>query len=82
MNENNFENLNEQQIAELYGDVLEEPTLIADCGKWDLFCQIGEAVTNVVEEVKDYVEDVRECAENTVWYKDVGCVAVPNREGL
>ena len=42
MSENNFDSLNEQQIAELYGDVLEEPIQVAgagdyfDCTGWNI----------------------------------------------
>ena len=59
MNENNFESLNEQQIAELYGDVLEEPTLIAGAVDTRDGCRVleychGDVVENTyIEKWKD-----------------------------
>lgn len=40
MSENNFESLNEQQIAELYGDVLEEPIQVASASGCEWY-QVG-----------------------------------------
>ena len=44
MNENNFESLDEQQIAELYGDVLEEPVQVAG-----FVCRIADGL-NITDE--------------------------------
>ena len=62
MNENNFDSLDEQQIAELYGDVLEEPTYVA-----------GAFADWWRERVTEPFNDMNECARNTDGLASLRC---------
>ena len=53
MNENNFESLDEQQIAELYGDVLEEPVQVANIFQ-DADCAVRDFIPGGLDEYNCY----------------------------